>query len=168
MAPASCVRWPLANARCMCIIKTDAMADPWASLPQWCCSLFRLDRQRRVKGPNHSMRERWFLKQWHFPVTPGLEGTDAIVAVWSCCNCCRSNRTYQDIKYSIRFLYIAYVAACLQRLNEVMSSLLGGKKHHKAKNKLEERKKKCWRKRKNTRCKFLKEICLEQISSLQG
>lgn len=141
MAPASCAWWPLANARCMCIIKTDSMADPWASLRRWRCSPFRLDRQRRVKGPNHGMRERWFLKQWHFPVTPGLEGTDAIVAVWSCCNCCRSNRTYQDIKYRIRFLYIAYVAACLQRLNEVMSSFLGKKSITKQKNKLEEKKK---------------------------
>lgn len=142
MAPASCVWWPLANVRCVCIIKTDSMTDSSVSL-RWRHSFLRsfshLDGQRKVTGPSHSMRERWF-KAVALSGNTWLGGHGCHCCCWSCCNCCRSNRTYQDIKYRIGFLYIAYVAACLPRLNEVMSSLLEKKKKQnnpKQKNKLQ-------------------------------
>lgn len=101
MAPASCVWWPLTDIRSVCIMETDLMSDS------------------KAKGPSHIMRERWF-KAVALSGNTWLGGHGCRCSCWSC-----SYRITEDINVEkIGFLYIAYLAACLPRLSEVMSSLL--------------------------------------------
>ena len=67
-----------------------------------------------------SRRERsWVLKRWHFPVTAVLEGMVAAdrLAVGGSAEHSIENRR-------VHLLYIAYVAACPPKMNEVAVSSL--------------------------------------------